>query len=115
MSVRERIVGTLVAAHDSNVTIDAIGAAIGDASVSQADIEAILEALEAAGLRVVSGNEGREGTGVAQLRLVVPAARRLRTTQGRPATVAEIAVETGLEPGVVRAALLLAKVMSRGP
>lgn len=106
----DRTVAALLASHDGPVSIDAIGEALGAASVSQAEIEAIFVGLEAAGRTVVAPAGGH---GVAHLRRVLPAARALRG-RGVSPTVESIAAETGLPASDVRAALLLAKVMSRG-
>jgi DNA-directed RNA polymerase specialized sigma subunit len=51
--------------------------------------------------------------GVARLRKVVEAARRLRLELGRSATADEIARRAGLDVAAVRHALELAKVMQR--
>lgn len=93
------------------VDLDAIGDAIGTGAVDVAQIEAILDALEANGRTIVASSGG--GTGIANLKRVIPAARALGSELGRPARVSEIAERAGMPDGDVRHALLLAKVMGR--
>ncbi|MEO7095799.1 MAG: sigma-70 domain-containing protein, partial [Polyangiales bacterium] len=64
--------------------------------------------------------EGRQvvvptgATGIASLKLVLPATRRLATELGRKPTIDEIASVSGLAASDVRRALLLAQVIGRG-
>jgi len=106
----QAIVDRLLAVHQDRVELDAIGEAIGTLAIDTAGIEAILDAIEAAGRTIVAPSGG---TGIAALRKVVPAARLLSKELGRTARVPEIAARAGLSEAEVRQALLLAKVMSR--
>ncbi len=110
MKVVDAVVKQLLAEYEATIPLDAVGEAIGDAAVTQADIEAIFDRLEAAG-RTIVAPEGAQG--VERLRVILPAARALRS-KGIVPTVTELATATGLTGSEVRAALLLAKVMSRG-
>jgi hypothetical protein len=106
------IVEALLAASEDarEITLDAIGEAIGTRAITPEEIDAIIRALEAAG-RTVSGPAG--GDGEARLKAVLTAARELRPELGRAPTVGEIAARSGLGEDQVRHALALAKVMQR--
>jgi Sigma-70 region 3 len=108
----QAIVEALLAASAASkeVTLDAIGQAIGARAITPVEIDAILAALEAKG-RTIAGPEG--GAGEDRLKAVVAAARALASELGRPATVAEIASHAGLGVEEVRHALTLLKVMQR--
>ena len=108
----QAIVVTLLAAsvETKEVTLDAIGHALGVRAVTPAEIDELLAALEAGG-RTITGPEG--GAGEERLKAVVAAARALAPELGRAATVAEIAARAGLEVVEVRHALTLLKVMQR--
>jgi len=92
------------------VTLDAIGDAIGVIAVSTDDVDTLLTWLERAGRKVV-GPEGARGVG--NLQRMMPAARTLATRLGRAPTLAELAAETGLAEEDVRHALALGRVMGR--
>ena len=106
------IVDALLAASADTreVSLDALGAAIGARAITSVEIDAMLSALEAANRRVV-GPEG--GAGEAWLKAVVAAARALGPALGRKPTVAEIAARSGLSAAEVHHALALLKVMQR--
>jgi hypothetical protein len=108
----QAIVDALLAASTSTneVTLDAVGHAIGARAITPTEIDAILAALEAKG-RSITGPRG--GDGEAHLKAVVAAARALAAELGRPATREEIAGRAGLSPEDVRHALALLKVMQR--
>ncbi|MGO9712836.1 MAG: sigma-70 domain-containing protein [Polyangiaceae bacterium] len=108
----EPVLARLLAQSDRvrRVTLDAVGEAIGVVAVSTDDVDVLLGALEAAGCEVV-GPEGARG--VANLRRVLPAARALAATLGRPPTLAELSKQTGLSEEDVRHALALGRVMGR--
>jgi len=95
--------------HTKTVGLDDIGAAVGTAPVSADQIDALIEALEAAG-RTVGGAEGLSG--VAALQEVVAAARKLAAAGVRP-RVADLATATGLSESEVRKGLLFARVLGR--
>jgi hypothetical protein len=92
------------------ISLDAIGEAIGVVPVSTEDVDALMAVLEGAGLRV-AGPEGQRG--VQNLQRIIPAARALAGRLGRAATLAELAAETGLAEEDVRHALALGSVMGR--
>lgn len=100
---------TLLASGEQEVSLDAVGDAIGAAAIDTQQIEQLLDALEAAGRKVVAP----AGAGVATLRKVIPAAKLLAKELGRTPRVSEIATRTAVSEAEVRRALLLAKVMQR--
>lgn len=108
----EAIVESLVVQGETSrsLTLDEIGEALGTTVASADDVDAMLTALEAAG-RVILSPETGDATG--RLRQVLGAARDLRARNGRRPTPAEIAEQTALPVGSVRAALLLGRVMGR--
>lgn len=92
------------------VHVDAIGEAIGTVNAGPAEIEAIFQALEAAG-RTIVAPEGADLP--AKLRAVLVATRQLATRLGRRPTLAEIAAESGLTVEVVRHALAFGRILGR--
>ncbi|HEY8074869.1 MAG TPA: sigma-70 domain-containing protein [Labilithrix sp.] len=108
----ESVVGALLVASERSrqVTLDAIGDAIGARAVSHDEVDAILQALELRGRRVIAP-EG--GGGEERLRTVVVTARALTTELSRRPTIAEIASRSGLAEAEVRQALFLARVIQR--
>lgn len=108
----QAIVDTLLAssAASGEVHLDAVGEAIGARAITTPEIEAIFDALDGAGRKLV-GPTG--GAGEDRLKAVVAAARTLASALGRKPTVAEIAAEAGLSEEAVRHALELVKVMQR--
>jgi hypothetical protein len=107
-----RIVLALVeaSAASGEVTLDEIGDALGVLAVSQEEIEAVLQAIEAAGRRVM-GPEG--GNGEATLGVVLDVARGLRLETGKAPTATQIAAKAGLPVEKVRHALALARVIAK--
>ena len=91
------------------VSLDLVAEAIGAAAVTMQDIEAILDALEAAGRRVES--EPRDPPKA--LAQVLKAVRSFSAVSGRRPTLPEIAQHSGLGVGEVRFALLYARVLIR--
>ena len=91
------------------VSLDRVAEAIGAAPVTMQDIEAILDALEAAGRRV----EAERADPPAALAQVLKAVRGFSAVSGRRPTVPEIAQHSGLSVGEVRFALLYARVLVR--
>ncbi len=108
----QAIVDRLLAAsaESGEVQLDEVGAAIGARAVTAPEIEAIIDALDAAGRKLV-GPDG--GAGEDRLKAVVAAARTLGPALGRKPTVAEIAAHAGISEADVRHALALVKVMQR--
>jgi len=108
----QAIVDTLLAASESSseIHLDAVGEAIGTRAISTPEIEAIIDALEGAGRKLV-GPAG--GAGEDRLKTVITTARTLGPELGRKPTVAEIAGRAGLSEDEVRHALFLVKVMQR--
>jgi len=103
------VVNALLARHQDVVPIDAIGDAIGARAIDMEQIDRIIGELEAAGRQVTAPG----GTGVATLKLVIPAARALAAELKRTPKISEIAARSGAAESDVRQALLLAKVMQR--
>jgi succinyl-CoA synthetase alpha subunit len=95
-------------ADGGEVHLDKVGEAIGARAITTPEIEAIFDALDAAGRRLVGPNGG---AGEERLKSVVTAARTLTARLGRKPTVAEIAGESGLSEAAVKHALALVKVM----
>lgn len=109
--VREALELLLAAsAPGAELTLDAVGDALGDRPVTPEEIGWLLDELEAAGRRV--GDAPGVGA-VAALGGVLVSARALRDELGRSARVDEIAARSGLSEGEVRRALLFARVMGR--
>jgi hypothetical protein len=92
------------------VSLDAVGEAIGTLSASAADVEALVSALEKKGIHVAADEKA---VGEANLGRVLDEARRLRNELGRAPNVRELAEATGLDEQHVRHALGLARVMQR--
>ena len=107
-----RVVEVLLkgSASSGEVTLDAIGDAIGVRAVSTEEVDAMLQALEAAG-RVIGGAPDLKGED--SLRAVVASIRGLSEKLGRRPNHAEIASDSGLSPAQVRHALFLARIMQR--
>lgn len=108
----QSIVDRLLAssAESGEVHLDEVGEAIGARAITTPEIEAMLDAIDAAGRKLV-GPSG--GAGEDRLKAVVAAARALALTLGRRPTVAEIAAESGLSEAAVKHALALVRVMQR--
>jgi hypothetical protein len=108
----QAIVDALIAknASSSEVTLDAIGEAIGALAVGQDEIERMLDAIEARGCRVVAPTGGG---GPARLKKVLDTARAFVTQHGRRPSVDEIVATSGLTRDEVSTALALARVMQR--
>ena len=103
--------GLLASSVDSrDVTLDAIGQAIGARAITPVEIDELIGTLEAAG-RSITGPQG--GAGEDRLKATVAAVRVLRPELGRAPTPAEIAVKAGLSEDEVRHGLTLLKVMQR--
>ena len=101
----------LAASNDRReVTLDAIGLAIGTRAITPPEIDELIAMLEAAG-RTITGPEG--GGGEERLKATVAAVRVLRPALGRAPTPSEIAEKAGLSEDEVRHALALLKVMQR--
>ncbi len=100
----EEILSALLARHreGGHVHLNDIAEVIGTTPVSQEEVEAIVERLEAEGLRV---GEPLDGGDVRVMRAVLGSARRLRERLGRRPTVEEIAADAGHPPHAVRRAL----------
>lgn len=94
----------------SEVSLDALGEALGTHAISTDDVDEIMRALEGAGRKVI-GPEG--GGGEDRLKIVLTTARALMSELGRKPRVEEIAERSGLGVDEVRQALALAQVMQR--
>jgi hypothetical protein len=108
----KRIVDVLLQrSRDSGqVSLDAIGEAVGVLAISTVEVDAMLEALESAGRAVVGAGEL---SGEASLRAVVTSIRALSGSLGRRPNHTEIANHAGLTLEQVRHALFLARIMQR--
>jgi hypothetical protein len=95
----------------ADVSLDAIGEAIGARAASTDEIEALFAALEAKQRRIV-GPEG--GGGEQRLKRVVDAARALSIELGRKPKASEVAARAELSVEQVQHALALLRVMQRG-
>jgi hypothetical protein len=106
------IVDRLVAssAASRQISLDALGQAIGLQAVSYAEIDQMISAIEARDRRVEATTEGR---GEEYLKLVIGAVRSLSGELGRRPSLSEIALRTRLSLDQVRHALLLARIMQR--
>lgn len=101
----------LAESKDKNeVSLDALGEALGTHAISTDDVDEIMRALEDAGRKVI-GPEG--GGGEDRLKVVVSTARALVAELGRKPRVEEIAQRSGLSVDEVRQALALSQVMQR--
>jgi hypothetical protein len=103
------IVEALLAQKAEPVSLDAVAEAMGGAALTFEDIEAVFDALEAAGRRVES--EPRDPP--AALAKVLGTVRSFSALSGRRPTLLEIAEHSGLSLGEVRFALLYARVLIR--
>jgi len=113
-SLVSEIVGRLLTnssgeARQSSVTLDEVADAIGAAAVTMPEIEAILDALEAAGQPVAAQPKDPP----AALAQVLSTVRSFSAISGRKPNLAEIAQHSGLSLGDVRFALLYARVLVR--
>lgn len=106
------VVDQLLATSKSGgeVSLDAIGEAIGARAISQEEIEEVFRALESKSRRIGSP---QGGDGEIHLRAVLLAARTLSKELGRKPTVDEIATRSGLSHESIRHALMLAQIMQR--
>lgn len=93
------------------VSLDAIGEALGARAASTEEIDALFVALEARKRRIV-GPEG--GGGEQRLKRVVDAARALTVELGQRPKASEVAARAELTVEQVQHALALLRVMQRG-
>jgi hypothetical protein len=93
------------------VSLDALSDAIGTSAVSAEDVDALVEALEAAGRTV--GAPSSPGPAADDLRKVLPAARTLAARLGRSPSMAELALASGVPVVRVRDALAFAALIAR--
>ena len=92
------------------VTLDALGEAVGALQISHEEIDSLMRELEAHGRTII----GPEGGGVQEhLKRVIATARALASELGRKPNVTEIAERAGLRAEQVRHALALVQVMQR--
>ena len=108
----QAIVDELLEASEptKELTLDAIGDAIGTQAITPPEIDELMATLESAG-RIVLGPAG--GDGEKHLKAVVSTIRALTPELGRKPTAQEIAERSGLSILEVRHALALARVMQR--
>jgi hypothetical protein len=100
----ERILAELLARHGDggHVHLNDLAEVIGTEPISPDEIEALVERLEASGLRV---GEPLDSLDVLVIRETLASARRLRAALGRAPTVDEIAADAGHPAHAVRRAL----------
>jgi hypothetical protein len=105
------IVGRLLTGKDgqSSFSLDEVADAIGAAAVTMPEIEAIFDALEAAGHPVIAERRSPP----AALAQVLSTVRSFSAISGRKPSLAEISQHSGLSQGEVRFALLYARVLVR--
>lgn len=96
----------------ADISLDAIGAAVGTSKISTDEIELLFRALEREGRTIAKGPVGA-GIGKKRLAQVLGSARELREKLGRTPTRTEIAEATGLSDDEIQHALALAQVMQR--
>jgi hypothetical protein len=106
------VIETLIRAGGAKreISLDALGDAIGTRSVSYPEIDAMISALEARGYKVVAPDNPR---GEQHLREVVAAARALSNELGRRPNLGEICQRSHLDPEQVKHALMLARIIQR--
>ncbi|HYP76676.1 MAG TPA: hypothetical protein VER12_11995 [Polyangiaceae bacterium] len=111
LSVVSEIVGKLLTGRPSGaaISLDEVADAIGTAAVTMPEIEAIFDALEAAGHSVAAEPKNPP----AALAKVLSTVRSFSAVSGRKPNLAEIAQHSGLSVGEVRFALLYARVLVR--
>lgn len=90
------------------ISLEEVAEAVGAAPVSMPDIEAIFDALEAAGRSV----EAELKDAPAALARVLSTVRSFTVLNGRRPTVSEIGQHSGLGVGEVRFALLYSRVLA---
>ena len=100
----ERVLSELLARHGEvgHVHLNDLAEVLGDQPVTPEEVEALIDALEAAGLRV---GEPLDGLDVMVIRQVVASARRLQASLSRRPTVEDIARDSGHPTHTVRRAL----------
>jgi hypothetical protein len=114
LSIVSEIVGRLLTGRIghppvSPVTLDEVAEAIGTAAVTMPEIEAIFDALEAAGHAL----EAEPKNAPAALAQVLSTVRSFSAISGRRPSLPEIAQHSGLTLGEVRFAMLYARVLVR--
>jgi len=96
-------------APGAQISLDEVAQAIGALPVSMPEIEAIFDALEAAGHRV----EAEPKNPPEALSQVLATVRSFSAISGRRPTLPEMAEHSGLSLGEVRFALMYARVLVR--
>jgi len=100
----------LIAENERDVSLDQLGDALGTMAVTPAELEAIVDELEARGRRV---GEAASPSPTATLQRVLRAARELGAELGRRPTPDEIRERAGISSEAMHHALALARVMQR--
>jgi biotin operon repressor len=104
------IVNTLLAAGGDDLSLNELADALGNRSVSYAEVEEMIEQLERGGIELESPEPADLP---AELRQVILSARTLTGELGHAPTPSEIADRSGLPETIVRRALVYARVLSR--
>ena len=99
----------LLKSKDHSLSLDTIGEAIGTEQISQAEIEALFQSIEAAGRQI----DAQVPDVRLHLNLVLREARRLREQHQSNPDVKALAGATNLTEREVRTALLYASVLGR--
>jgi len=105
----EAVLQFLLSSEPRELSLDAIGDAIGAMRITQDEIEQLLGAIENAG-KTIGGSSPQVRQ---HLRPVLEQARRLKLERQATPNVESIAEATGLSTTEVRAALLYAQVLGR--
>ena len=92
------------------VSLDALGDAIGTRSVSYVEIDAMISELEVRERRIAAGPEAR---GERDLLILLPEVRAFTLEHGRRPSLAELSERLNLPAERLKHALLLARIMQR--
>jgi hypothetical protein len=106
----ERVGRELARDKGPSVDLDAVALALGDHASSTLAVSALLEFLESQGIAVDSGPSAE----LAPLLRDVLALARSERSRGVEVRIATLAERLGVEPRLVRVALLYAEVLMRG-
>ena len=109
-AIVERLTRDSGGAGSREISLDALGNAIGTLAVSYPEIDAMIDAIEARGRSVAAASGG---DGEAHLAAVLAAARALASELGRRPKRLEIARRAKLSDEQVKHALLLARIIQR--
>lgn len=106
----EEVLQKLLAQPGPQLSLDAVGEALGTLAVTVDEVDHLMRTLEQHG-RVV--DEGATASPSTHLAVTLTSARRLRISLNRPPTPDEIAADAGISVTSVRSALLFARILQR--